>query len=79
MHGPKKPQERTVVVLGASPKPVRYSYQAVKLLKDKGYRVIPVHPKAQRIEDPAEWTQEKIVEKGRTLSGKKGPEGDFED
>jgi uncharacterized protein len=39
-----------VVVLGASPKPVRYSYQALKLLKDKGYRVIPVHPKAQRIE-----------------------------
>jgi len=39
-----------VVVLGASPKPVRYAYQAVKLLKDKGYRVIPVHPKAERIE-----------------------------
>jgi uncharacterized protein len=45
-----KPHQRTVVVLGASPKPVRYSFQAVKLLKDKGYRVIPVHPKAQRIE-----------------------------
>lgn len=39
-----------MVVFGASPKPVRYSYQAVKLLNDKGYRVIPVHPKAQRIE-----------------------------
>lgn len=50
MHGPVKPQARTVVVLGASPKPVRYSYQAVKLLDDKGYRVIPVHPKAERIE-----------------------------
>ena len=46
----RKPGGRTVVVLGASPKPVRYSYQAVKLLHDKGFRVIPVHPKAQRIE-----------------------------
>lgn len=38
------------MVLGASPKPLRYSYQAVKLLKDKGFAVIPVHPKAERIE-----------------------------
>ncbi len=50
MHRHKKPEERTVVVLGASPKPTRYAYQAVKLLNDKGYRVIPVHPKATRIE-----------------------------
>ncbi|HYN76325.1 MAG TPA: CoA-binding protein [Lamprocystis sp. (in: g-proteobacteria)] len=50
MHGLRKPEDRRVVVLGASPKPVRYSYQAVKLLKDKGYRVIPVHPKAREIE-----------------------------
>lgn len=38
-----------MVVLGASPKPTRYSYQAVKLLDDRGYRVIPVHPKASLI------------------------------
>jgi predicted CoA-binding protein len=50
VHGLRKPADRTVVVLGASPKPVRYSYQALKLLNDKGYRVIPVHPKAARIE-----------------------------
>lgn len=50
VQGIRKPEDRTVVVLGASPKPVRYAYQAVKLLHDKGYRVIPVHPKAQRIE-----------------------------
>lgn len=37
-----KPQEQTMVVLGASPKPTRYSYQAVKLLHDRGYDVIPV-------------------------------------
>ena len=45
-----KPQEQTVVVLGASPKPTRYSYQAVKMLDDHGYHVIPVHPKVSRID-----------------------------
>jgi len=44
------PQEQTVVVLGASPKPDRYAYQAVKLLHDRGYDVIPVHPKVSRID-----------------------------
>ena len=33
---------KTVVVLGASPKPERYSNQAVVMLKDHGYEVIPV-------------------------------------
>jgi uncharacterized protein len=45
-----KPQDQTVVVLGASPKPTRYSYQAVKLLEHHGYNVIPVHPKVSRID-----------------------------
>lgn len=45
-----KPSDRCVVVLGASPKSTRYSYQAVKELDDQGYRVIPVHPRAQRID-----------------------------
>lgn len=49
-HKRLKPEDHTVVVLGASPKPTRYSYQAVKLLHDKGYRVIPVHPKVSRID-----------------------------
>ena len=35
---------KTVVVLGASPKPERYSNQAVVMLKDYGYEVIPVNP-----------------------------------
>ena len=39
-----------VVVLGASPKPERYSNKAVRLLAEKGYRVIPVHPVAESIE-----------------------------
>ena len=50
MHRQRQPGARTIVVLGASPKPVRYSYQAVKLLHDKGFPVIPVHPRAARIE-----------------------------
>ena len=41
----------TVVVLGASPKINRYSNKAVRLLKDKGYNVIPVHPAAKSIYD----------------------------
>ena len=36
-------------------------------------------PKAEGIEDPAEWTPEKIAEKAALLTGDKGPEGDFED
>jgi fructose-bisphosphate aldolase class II len=36
-------------------------------------------PKASRIEDPAEWTPEKIAERAKTLTGDKGPAGNFED
>lgn len=37
----------TVAVLGASPKPERYSHQAISLLHRHGHTVIPVNP-AQR-------------------------------
>ncbi len=36
-------------------------------------------PKANRIENPAEWTAEKIAERAKTLTGDKGPAGNFED
>lgn len=36
-------------------------------------------PKSSRIEDPAEWTTSKIVEKAKLLNSDKGPQGDFED
>ncbi len=36
-------------------------------------------PKAARIEDPAEWTPEKIVQRAATIESNKGPEGDFDD
>lgn len=47
----RSPRGHRVVVLGASPKPVRYAYQAVRLLADRGYEVVPVHPKAARIDE----------------------------
>jgi len=40
----------TVVVLGASDKPDRYSNMAVRLLAAGGHRVIPVHPKIKSVE-----------------------------
>ena len=36
-------------------------------------------PKSSRIEDPEEWTKEKIIEKAKLLNTDKGPEGDFDD
>ena len=36
-------------------------------------------PKVGRIEDPSEWTEEKIREKAKALNSDKGPKGDFDD
>ncbi|MBW2022846.1 MAG: class II fructose-bisphosphate aldolase [Deltaproteobacteria bacterium] len=36
-------------------------------------------PKADRLEDPEEWTEDKIREKAKKLSSDKGLEGDFDD
>ncbi len=36
-------------------------------------------PKTKRIENPAEWTPEKIIERATFIESDKGPEGDFED
>ena len=38
-----------------------------------------VGPKGSRIEDPAQWTDEKIVERAKTITSDKGPEGNFDD
>jgi predicted CoA-binding protein len=38
-----------VAVLGASNKPERYSYQAVRLLMEKGHAAFPVHPAAAEV------------------------------
>ncbi len=34
----------TVAVLGASPKPDRYAYRAMRMLREFGHRAIPVNP-----------------------------------
>lgn len=36
-------------------------------------------PKGARMEDPADWTEDKIKERAAKISSKKGPEGDFDD
>ena len=36
-------------------------------------------PKVTRIEDPDEWTPEKIVKRAASLTRDKGPKGDFDD
>ena len=36
-------------------------------------------PKARRIEDPDEWTPEKIAQKAALITSDKGPKGDFDD
>ena len=41
---------QTVAVLGASPKPDRYSNKAMRMLKVHGHRAIPVNPVEQEIE-----------------------------
>lgn len=40
----------TVVVLGASDKPERYSNRAVRLLIEKGHRPVPVNPRLEQVE-----------------------------
>ena len=44
------PAQRTVAVLGASTKPDRYSNMAIRLLRDRGFRVLPVHPRLPEVE-----------------------------
>lgn len=46
-------EKRNVAVLGASPKPDRYSNQAIRLLGRFDYRPIPVNPAYEEIEELA--------------------------
>jgi len=43
-------QKHRVVVVGASPKPGRYSNRAVRLLVQHGHEVVPINPAASSIE-----------------------------
>ncbi len=42
--------EMSVVVVGATPKRHRFANRALRLLKEQGYHVIPVHPVYREIE-----------------------------
>jgi predicted CoA-binding protein len=39
-----------VAVLGASPNEERYSFKAVRMLKEHGHQPIPVHPKGHTVD-----------------------------
>jgi predicted CoA-binding protein len=40
---------KTVAVLGATPKPDRFAYKAMKMLQEHGHRAIPVNPSFQEV------------------------------
>ena len=44
-----------VAVLGASNKPDRYSYKAVRLLREKGHKPFPVHPALAEVDGLPVW------------------------
>lgn len=44
-----------VAVLGASNKPERYSFKAVRLLREKGHTVWPVHPALADVDGLRVW------------------------
>lgn len=48
---PKAHPGSTVAVLGASPKEDRYSFKAVRMLKEHGHTPIPVHPKGHTVDN----------------------------
>jgi len=46
----RAPAHSRVAVLGASTKEDRYSFQAVRLLKENGHQPIPVHPAGHTVD-----------------------------
>lgn len=43
-------KKERVLVMGASDKPDRYSNMALRLLVEKGYEAVPVHPRLSKID-----------------------------
>lgn len=65
---------KTVVIHGASPKEGRFAYKALLKLKQAGYQLFPVHPKAEEIEGIKVYPALKnITEKIDTLTLYVGP------
>lgn len=64
-----------VAVLGASPKPSRYANQCIRLLKQHGYRITPIHPRFGAIEQiPVTHSLDAITEPVDTLTLYVGPQ-----
>ena len=42
-------KSETVAILGASPKPHRYSHRAMQMLSQHGHRAIPINPAFEKI------------------------------
>lgn len=62
-------RDHTVVVFGASNKPERYSNMAIRLLKELGYRVIPVHPMLEEIDGiRVMHSLDEVIDKVQTLT-----------
>jgi predicted CoA-binding protein len=40
---------RVIAVVGLSPKPDRDSHRVARYMQEQGYRIVPVHPKAEEI------------------------------
>jgi predicted CoA-binding protein len=67
--------KQTVVVLGASNKPERFSNMAIKKLIQHGHRVVPVHPRLTEIDGvPVISDMENIDESIDTLTLYVGPQ-----
>ena len=49
----RAPAGSKVAVLGASPKPDRFSFKAVHMLKEYGFKPIPVHPAGHTVDGVA--------------------------
>ena len=45
----QKTKSESVAVLGASPKPARYAYKAMEMLRQHGHRAIPVNPAFEEV------------------------------
>ena len=41
--------QKTIAVVGLSPRPDRPSYQVAEYLKDAGYRIVPVNPAVEEV------------------------------
>jgi len=67
--------KKSVVILGASNKPDRYSYKAFKMLSEYGHEIIPVNPLLDEIEGvPVKHSLEEVHERPHTVTVYMRPE-----